>query len=233
MKLYLSPKASYLYQALKSKSVPYAEQVKALFRDIQAHPQEGIGTPEMIDASLPGYWERRFNGSGMVTYYSEGDYVIIISIMNELLPSYEELPFKLQEASKEDYAQIREVPRPMKVMTPEEHAKAHELGLPHDHGEHAGGHAHHGHVHSHTQTKAVLNRMSRLIGHLEAIKRMVEEGRDCSEVLVQLSAVRSAINGVSKIILKDHLEHCVVDAVKENDKDAIAQLNKAIDQFMK
>lgn len=87
MKLYLSPKASYLYQALKSKSVPYAEQVKALFRDIQAHPQEGIGTPEMIDASLPGYWERRFNGSGMVTYYSEGDYVIIISIMNELLPS--------------------------------------------------------------------------------------------------------------------------------------------------
>lgn len=106
MKLYLSPKASYLYQALKSKSVPYAEQVKALFRDIQAHPQEGIGTPEMIDASLPGYWERRFNGSGMVTYYSEGDYVIIISIMNELLPSYEDLPLKLQEASKEDYAQM-------------------------------------------------------------------------------------------------------------------------------
>ena len=106
MKLYLSPKASYLYQALKSKSVPYAEQVKALFRDIQAHPHEGIGTPEMIDASLPGYWERRFNGSGMVTYYSEGDYVIIISIMNELLPSHEELPFKLQEASKEDYAQM-------------------------------------------------------------------------------------------------------------------------------
>ena len=106
MKLYLSPKASYLYQALKSKSVPYAEQVKALFRDIQAHPQEGIGTPEMIDASLPGYWERRFNGSGMVTYYSEGDYVIIISIMNELLPSYEELPKTLQEASEEDYVQM-------------------------------------------------------------------------------------------------------------------------------
>ena len=49
----------------------------------------------------------------------------------------------------------------------------------------------HGHHHSHTQTKAVLNRMARLIGHLEAIKRMVEEGRDCSEVLVQRSAVPS------------------------------------------
>lgn len=106
------------------------------------------------------------------------------------------------------------------------HVLANGTVLHHTHGEH-------GHLHSHTQTKAVLNRMSRLIGHLESIKRMVEEGRDCSEVLVQLSAVRSAINGVSKIILKDHLEHCIVDAVKDNDKDAIEQLNKAIDQFMK
>ena len=94
-------------------------------------------------------------------------------------------------------------------------------------------HGAHGHVHNHTQTKAVLNRMSRLIGHLESVKRMVEEGRDCSEILIQLSAVDSAIKGVSRIILKDHLEHCVVDAVQHDDKKALAQLNKAIDQFLK
>ena len=75
--------------------------------------------------------------------------------------------------------------------------------------------------------------MSRLIGHLESTKRMIEDGRDCSEVLVQLSAVKSAINNVSKIILKDHMEHCVVDAVRDNDKEAIEQLNKAINQFLK
>ena len=106
MKLYLSPKAQCQYQALKSKSVPYAEQVKAILRDIQEHPQEGIGSPEQIDASLDGYWERRFNGSGMLTYYQENDYVVIIAIGNELLPSFEELPLKLQEASKQDYAQM-------------------------------------------------------------------------------------------------------------------------------
>ncbi|MBP8598641.1 MAG: metal-sensing transcriptional repressor [Selenomonas sp.] len=94
-------------------------------------------------------------------------------------------------------------------------------------------HSGHGHHHSHTQTKNVLNRMSRLIGHLESTKRMIEDGRDCSEVLVQLSAVKSAINNVSKIILKDHMEHCVVDAVRDNDKEAIEQLNKAINQFLK
>lgn len=94
-------------------------------------------------------------------------------------------------------------------------------------------HGTHGHQHSHTQTKAVLNRMARLIGHLESIKHMIEDGRDCSEVLVQLSAVDSAIKGVSRIILKDHLEHCIVDAVRDNDQEALDQLNRAIDRFIK
>ena len=76
----------------------------------------------------------------------------------------------------------------------------------HSHGEHV-------HHHSHAHTKAVLNRMSRAIGHMESIKRMIEEGRDCSEVLIQLSAVKSAINNTGKIILQDHIEHCIVDAV--------------------
>lgn len=90
----------------------------------------------------------------------------------------------------------------------------------------------HGHTHSHTQTKAVLNRMSRIIGHMEAIKTMVEDGRDCAEVLVQISAVRSALNGVGKVILKDHIEHCIVDAVRENDGETIEELKKAIDKFL-
>ena len=109
------------------------------------------------------------------------------------------------------------------------HVLADGTVIHHDH------HAHgtHGHQHSHTQTKAVLNRMARLIGHLESIKHMIEDGRDCSEVLVQLSAVASAIKGVSRIILKDHLEHCIVDAVRDNDQQALEQLNRAIDRFIK
>ena len=100
--------------------------------------------------------------------------------------------------------------------------------------EHTHGHgSSHGHTHSHAQTKAVLNRLSRAIGHMESIKRMVEDGRDCSEVLIQLSAVKSAINNTGKIILQDHIEHCIVDAVEHGDKDAIKELEIAIDRFMK
>ena len=88
-------------------------------------------------------------------------------------------------------------------------------------------------THTHQNTKAVLNRLSKVIGHLESIKRMVENGRDCSEVLVQLAAVKSAINSTGKVILKDHIEHCIVEAVREQDMEALEELNKAIDRFMK
>ena len=100
------------------------------------------------------------------------------------------------------------------------------------HHEHSHGHGH-GHGHTHTNTKAVLNRLSRAIGHLESIKRMVEDGRDCSEVLSQLSAVKSAINNTGKVILKEHIEHCMVDAVESGDHKAIEELTEAIDRFMK
>ena len=86
--------------------------------------------------------------------------------------------------------------------------------------------------HTHEHTKAVLNRMSRAIGHMNAIKKMIEDGRDCSDVLIQLSAIKAEITGVSKVILKDHIDHCIVDAVKENDENAIENLKGAIDKLL-
>ena len=119
---------------------------------------------------------------------------------------------------------------------PEEEIHCHEH--PHEHfheydhdNRHIHEHEHHGHHHSHSQTKAVINRLSRAIGHLESVKRMVESGRDCTEVLIQLAAVRSALNSTAKVILKDHLEHCVND----DGADQIEQLralNEAIDKFL-
>ena len=105
-----------------------------------------------------------------------------------------------------------------------DHAYLHDHDIPHQH---------HGHVHSPEHIKRVSNRLARAIGHLESVKKMVEDGRDCSEVLIQLAAVRSALNNTGKVILKDHLEHCIVDAVEHHDHTAIEDLNRAIEQFMK
>ena len=114
-----------------------------------------------------------------------------------------------------------------------EHNHDHEHTHTHEH-EHTHDHGHsHGHHHDPEKRQAVVHRIARATGHLNAVKKMVEDDRDCSDVLIQLAAVQSALNSVSRIILKDHIEHCIVDAVEENDEEAIERLNKAIDQMRK
>lgn len=84
----------------------------------------------------------------------------------------------------------------------------------------------------HESTKSVLNRLARAAGHLNAVRKMVEEGRDCSDVLIQLSAVQAEISGVSKVVLKDHLGHCIVRAARENDEESLRHLFTAIDRLL-
>ena len=98
-----------------------------------------------------------------------------------------------------------------------DHAYLHEHNIPHLHHEsdvhdEAHNHAHshdaaNGHGHVHENTQAVLNRLSRAIGHLESVRKMVADGRDCSEVLIQIAAVRAAITNIGKVILQDHIQH--------------------------
>lgn len=111
----------------------------------------------------------------------------------------------------------------------ESHSHTHVYENSHDHGQ---IHKHH-HVHSKEEKKAVMNRLSKAIGHLESVRRMVERDEDCSEVLIQLAAVRSAINNTGKLVLKNHINHCIVEAVEEHDEKAIELLNQAIDKFIK
>ena len=86
----------------------------------------------------------------------------------------------------------------------------------------------HNHTHSHEHTKDVSNRLARAIGHLQKVKQMVESGD-----LIQLAAVKSAINNTGKVILKDHMEHCIVHALENGNIEMIEELNNAIDKFIK
>lgn len=113
------------------------------------------------------------------------------------------------------------------------HRLAHELGLDHDHLHEEGTSHEHGHGHHHPNSKAVSNRLARAIGHLEAVKRMVDREDDCSEILTQLAAVRSAINNTGKVILMDHLNHCIIEAVEDEDYDKIKEFGDAIQKFVK
>lgn len=102
----------------------------------------------------------------------------------------------------------------------------------HTHESDSSDHHRHSHSHSPEHKKKVMNRLSKAIGHLESVKRMVDDDRDCSEVLMQLLAVKSALNNTAKLILKEHMSHCIVDAMNEGDYETIEELQKVIDYFM-
>ena len=85
---------------------------------------------------------------------------------------------------------------------------------------------------SHPNKKAVSARLAKISGHAKSIQKMYEEDRECTEILNQIAAVKSALNSVGKVILKDHINHCIIDAAKSGDEKAIEELNKSIDKLL-
>jgi DNA-binding FrmR family transcriptional regulator len=88
--------------------------------------------------------------------------------------------------------------------------------------------------HKHKQTKAIINRLSRIEGHVRSIKTMVEEERDCADILVQIAAVRSAVGQVGRVVLEDHVESCLLTAAADGSADQVwTDLQDAFRVFLK
>lgn len=105
----------------------------------------------------------------------------------------------------------------------------------HQHHEHGESKAKEGtpHVHSEESLRQIVNRLSRIEGHIRGIKTMVRESRPCPEVLMQIAAVRGAIDRVARIILDEHLGECITRAAKEGDIEVeIEELKAALDRFL-
>ena len=114
-----------------------------------------------------------------------------------------------------------------------EHEHAHDHAHDHEHdADHTHVHAHsYAHFHSPEEKKRQLNRISRVIGHLQHVKKMIEADEDCADVLTQLSATRSAITGLGKEIMNEHIRHCISHAIEEGDMEAVEEFQKAIGKF--
>jgi DNA-binding FrmR family transcriptional regulator len=112
------------------------------------------------------------------------------------------------------------------------HPHNHETGSgPHTHGAHA-DHGH-GHVHDPESLQRILNRFARIEGHIRGIKTMIQDGRPCPDVLVQIAAVRGALDRVARIILDEHLSQCITRAAGEgNIETEIEELKAALDRFL-
>ncbi|WP_432808532.1 metal-sensing transcriptional repressor [Pantanalinema sp. GBBB05] len=113
------------------------------------------------------------------------------------------------------------------------------LDLPDDRmsHQHQHGHSHesagHNHVHSEESLKRIVNRLSRIEGHIRGIKAMVQESRACPDVLVQVAAVRGALDRVARMILDEHLTQCIARAAEEGNIELeIEELKTALDRFL-
>lgn len=83
------------------------------------------------------------------------------------------------------------------------------------------------------EQKAISNRLAKAIGHTKKVRNMVEDGCDCNEVLIQLSAVKSAVNGLGKEILRIHLNEIIGEAAQSKDMEKLNEINRIIEIFMK
>ena len=105
----------------------------------------------------------------------------------------------------------------------------------HNHTDHTHGHGQsvHPHVHSEDSLRRIVNRLSRVEGHIRGIKTMVQESRPCPDVLVQIAAVRGALDRVARMILDEHLTECIARAAQEGNIEVeIQELKAALDRFL-
>lgn len=94
-------------------------------------------------------------------------------------------------------------------------------------------HHHHPHVHSEESLKRLINRLSRIEGHIRGIKTMVQENSPCPDVLLQIAAVRGALDQVARLILDEHLSECIVRAAERGEIESeIQHLKAALDRFL-
>ena len=89
------------------------------------------------------------------------------------------------------------------------------------------------HAHTHVN-KGIVNRLARVEGQVRSIRSMVEGGRDCGEVLIQIAAARAALDRAGRLILEDHMQHCILEAVEEGrGQEALDDLKAALKQFIR
>jgi DNA-binding FrmR family transcriptional regulator len=83
------------------------------------------------------------------------------------------------------------------------------------------------------QKKNLISRLNKIEGQIRGIKRLIENDTYCDDVLNQISSAKSALNGVSKMLLERHIETCVSEKLKSDDPEIIKEFIKTIERLLK
>ena len=126
---------------------------------------------------------------------------------------------------------LAEAPMPSSKQSEDEHQ--HHQDHEHTHSTSQAVNSIHPHIHSEESLRKIVNRLSRIEGHIRGIKTMVQQNSPCPDVLLQIAAVRGALDKVARIVLDEHLTECIARASENGNIDVeIEQLKAALDRFL-
>ncbi len=86
-----------------------------------------------------------------------------------------------------------------------------------------------------TDEKSLINRLNKIEGQIRGIKKLIEENGDCEKILIQISAAKSALHKTGQNLLESHIEHCVLNDLRQNnhanEEEVLKKLSSIIEQF--
>lgn len=86
---------------------------------------------------------------------------------------------------------------------------------------------------SDAEYKKLINRLNRISGQINGIKKMVENSAYCTDILVQVAAVNAALNSFNKELLGEHIRTCVADNIKAGNDEVVDELVNTLQKLMK
>ena len=87
-------------------------------------------------------------------------------------------------------------------------------------------------MHSEADTGAIIKRLKRIEGQVRGLIRMVEEDKNCEDILIQIGSAKAALHKAGQVILENHLSHCLIDSIRDGrEEEAVKKLSSALEQF--
>ena len=84
-----------------------------------------------------------------------------------------------------------------------------------------------------TEYEALLKRLNRIEGQVRGVRGMVEKECYCTDILIQVSAIQSALNAFSRELLANHIRSCVKDGIRADDDSVVDELVRTVEKLMK
>ncbi len=81
--------------------------------------------------------------------------------------------------------------------------------------------------------KDLMNRLNKIEGQVRGIKKMLEENAYCPDILIQVSAISSALNSFNKVLLDNHMNTCVVENIQKGNLEVVVELTNTLKKLMK